>query len=343
MAITVIDSTNQEAILAEAGIIIDGDKKDDAKHEGVAKSNDAGKDGAESKAEAAKTDSNKDKEDHKEDDDEDENGLTPEQKEALTRSMKKAIGKKHRMLKEAEEFAAAQYNEKRMLEQKLREAEEKLAQTSRQEAPKEEKTAKPDRMDFTTESEYIDAMIKYGITEGLREKDEEQRRRAEIEERNKIINAASERIEKAKELVPDFVEILEDAKYMTPQLILDYMYESEKTAELVYYLAKNPDIIESLTKLSPKDQLVKIVKIELNLKPFGAENQESSSKDDPNVGLSKDTELSPSKTRNDAPVIKPLDGTGSAGSIKSDDTNIRDAIAAYSKRNQVNLNIRKRH
>src|SRR5271154_3092167 len=52
------------------------------------------------------------------DDVEGEDGLTPHQKRELTQKMQVAIGKKHRALKDAEEFATEQYNERRLAEQR---------------------------------------------------------------------------------------------------------------------------------------------------------------------------------------------------------------------------------
>src|SRR5690349_13161998 len=52
------------------------------------------------------------------DDIEGDDGLTPRQKRELTLKMQAAIGKKHRALKDAEEFAADQYSERRLAEQR---------------------------------------------------------------------------------------------------------------------------------------------------------------------------------------------------------------------------------
>ncbi len=114
-------------------------------------------------------------------------------------------------------------------------------------------------------------------------------------------------------------------------------------AEIAYHFADNPDLAESLAKLPPDEQLVTIGKIEATLRPFA---EKSAHGDKPSTKLngtkpSDDTGITPSKARATAPVITPLGETGSSG-IQAP-TNIRETIADWSKKNGVNLNIRKRH
>ena len=107
MVMTVLDSNNLDAILADArGEVVE-------KAVATAKPEDK-----EIKADEIKAD------EHHDDDPDDlegEDGLTPRQKRELTAKMLKSIGKKHRQVKEAEEFAAAQYNERKMAEQRAEE------------------------------------------------------------------------------------------------------------------------------------------------------------------------------------------------------------------------------
>lgn len=344
MAVVTLDSNDIPGILADAGVPLDEapapEKPTNEAERPEAKASDRSANPVE--------------------EEEDENGLTEAQRAELTAKMQKAIGKKHRALKEAEEFAAAQYSERQLAENRAKLLEEELAalRTKANPAPDAPKAPeKPKRENFTTEYEYVDAMIQYGVDERLRQKAEEDAAAAKEREVAERLETAKGRIVRAIELVPDFVEVVNSKAgdtILSPG-ISTYLEESEMVAELTYYLAKNPDVLVSLLKLSPHSQLVKIGKIESNLSPFEpkaapeAQNDTASSKEAPNgqakPAPSANTDTSLSKPRGKAaPVITPLEGAGSAGISKDPkDMNIREHIEDFSKKNGLNLNARKRH
>ncbi|MCA8018080.1 hypothetical protein [Burkholderia metallica] len=343
MTVTVLDSTDLPAILADAGVELEA---------APAASDATNKPADDASDKAGLTDA----EQHEDPDDvEGEDGLTPRQKRELTEKMQKAIGKKHRQRMEAEEFAAAQYSERKLAEERAARLERELAELRSKSAPQPAPKApeKPQRENFQTEEEYVDAMIQFGVDQRLREKEEQDARARAEREREQLIEAAKGRIARALELVPDYAEVTGAVDLEVPPAIAGYMQKSDMFAELGYHLAKNPDLLLSLTKLPPDEQLVKIGKIESTLQPFepkAAPNDSKSSKEVPNGKASKpapsaDTGNIPSKPRgNAAPVITPLDAAGSAGATKdSKDMNIREAIEDFSKRNRVNLGMRKRH
>lgn len=338
MAVVTIDSTDTAAILADAGIEVEApEPKDEPKP--VEKPADKGIAGDE--------------------DDEDENGLTAEQRREFTDKMQKTISKKHRQMKEAEEFAADQYNGRRLAEQRAEQLERDLIAERAKSAPKEEAKTheKPKREDFSNEYEFVDAMIQYGVDERLREKAAEDAKAKAESDKAERARQIGERIDAARKAVEDFDEVVGAVETEIPPAVGTYMEQSDMIAELSYYFAKNPDVLVSLAKLTPHAQLVKVGKIESTLSPFGSQAKSDKTQDDsksseaPNGRASQaapsesDTGNAPSKPRGKAaPVITPLDGTGSAGFQKdSKDMNIREAIEDYQKRNKANLGMRKRH
>lgn len=342
MAVTVLDSTDTAGILADAGVELEQPAGAEAGKEAP--------ESAPSKEASAAMEQSDDPDDIEGDD-----GLTPRQKRELTASMQKAIGKKHRMLKEAEEFAAAQYSERKLAEQRAAQLEREFNELKGKIAPTQaepEAPKKPDRQNFASENEYVDAMIQWGVDQRLAEKAEEDRKARIEQERAKMVEAAESRINRAAELVPDFREVVGGVDAEVPPAVAGYMQKSEMFAEIAYHLAKNPEILVSLAKLAPDEQLVKIGRIESTLSPFEpktAQNDNTSSKNSSNgqdnPAPSANTDIDLSKPRGKAaPVITPLDGTGSGGISKdSKDMNVREAIEDYAKRNRVNLGIRKRH
>ena len=339
MTVVTLDSNDIDGILADAGVTLD---KPETPSNGEAK--------PEVKPADKVVDPAEDPDDIEGDD-----GLTPRQKRELTDKMQKAIGKKHRQRMEAEEFAAAQYSERKLAEERAARLEQELAAERAKSAPPQAAKApeKPQRQNFASEEEYVDAMIQFGVDQRLLEKAEEDAKARAEREREERAEAVKGRIDNAIKLVPDFKEVMEDNDAIIPPVIAGYMEKSEMIAELAYHFAKNPDVLLSLAKLQPDVQLVKIGRIESTLTPFGSketQNDTKSSKEAPSNGQAKpapsaDTDIDLSKPRGKAaPVITPLEGTGSAGIQKdSKDMNIREAIEDYSKRNKVNLGMRKRH
>jgi hypothetical protein len=338
MTVTVLDSTDLTGILADAGVTLE---QSEAKSE-------------EAKPEA-KVETAEPQEDQ--DDIEGDDGLTPRQKRELTATMQKAIGKKHRMLKEAEEFAAAQYSERKLAEQRAEKLEREYADLKGKVAPPVEKPsapAKPERQNFASENDYVDAMIQYGVDQRLAEKAEEDRQARVKREQEQVMQAAKDRVTRAGELVPDFSDVVGAVDTEVPPAVAGYMQKSEMFAELAYHLAKNQDMLVSLAKLPPDEQLVKIGKIESTLSPFESRKETphadtasdaTSNGKAAKAAPSTDTDIDLSKPRSKpAPVFAPLDSGGNAGVSKdSKDMNIRESIEDFAKRNRVNLGARKRH
>lgn len=347
MTIVTLDSNDTAGILADAGITLDQREPKEPKVEN----------------EPAKVDKIEAKVDkvaalaEDPDDIEGDDGLTPRQKREMTATMQKTIGKKHRMQKEAEEYAAAQYNERKLAEQRATNLEQELAALRAKTAPEKPSLAAaepPQRENFANEAAYVDAMIQYGVDKRLAEKAEEDRVARAERQRNELIEAAKARVARAAELVPDFSDVVGAVDTEVPPAVAGYMQKSEMFAELAYHLAKTPDLLVSLAKLPPDEQLVKIGKIESNLSPFEARKEpphdDKSSDATPNgkapkADPSTSTDIDLSKPRSKpAPVFTPLEGSGSAGNEKdSKDMNVREAIEDFAKRNRTNLNARKRH
>jgi len=344
MTVVTLDSTDTAGILADAGVELEQpEAKVDNEPVKVDKT----------EAKVDKTaESNEDP-----DDVEGEDGLTPRQKREMTATMQKTIGKKHRMQKEAEEYAAAQYNERRLAEQRAENLAQELAALKAKAAP--QKTAPvdaepPQRENFANEAAYVDAMIQWGVDKRLAEKAEEDRQARIERERNEVMAAAKGRIDRASELVPDFTDVVGAIDTAVPPAVAGYMQKSEMFAELAYHFAKNPNLLVSLAKLAPDEQLVKTGKIESTLSPFEARKEsphdDKSSDATPNGKAAKaepstDTGIDLSKPRSKpAPVFTPLESSGDAGLRKdSKDMDIREHIEDFAKKNQVNLNARKRH
>ncbi len=187
--------------------------------------------------------------------------------EDLSEVVRQKIDKKHRQMKEAEEIARSEtlraVAAERRAEQLQRdlEAAKKSGPAPVPEAPKEPKPA-----DFATVAEYTDALVSYRVDQRLREEADRRTREAEEREREARQRDFGKRLNDAKAKHDDFEEVLTSIKGTdldrVHQDVTEYIQESEQGAELLYHLAKNPDVLDRLRKLSPRRFIAELGKLE---------------------------------------------------------------------------------
>jgi hypothetical protein len=342
MATVVIDNADVGAVLADAR----GEKVEPVKA-----------DTKEAKADDKAADNT--------DDVEDENGVTPAQKREFTAKMLAAIGKKHRQMmeakesaativKSAEDFAAEQYNEKRLAEQRAENLERELQRLKNAQIKVEVKEAtEPKRKDFKTDDEFRDAAIDWKVDQKLQAKQREDQQREDERRQQQVLEAANSRIARAIETVPDFKAVTEACDWETPPYIASYMQESEMFGELGYFLAKpeQAELRAKLSKMRPEAALVEIGKIESKLSPFAAAKANGNGSDNsksngstPSTDASQASSTDSGQSKSRAAVIKPL-SSGSAVQVEKDEAEMspQEALAAWQKKHGVNLQARKRH
>lgn len=324
MTVITVDSTDLAAVMADAGM----EPVETSTEQDEATKVDESKDGAvEAKAEPDP------------DDEEDSDGLTKKEREEWTKAMQKRVGRKHRQLKEAEEFAAHQVREKQAAEARAAELERKLQELQ----PVKEPAKEPQRQDYASDDEYVEARADWKADQKLAER-EAARQEAEL-------NASVERrFKTAMASVEDFQRVVEANPLKFPEAMRAYVRESEMSAEICYHFAKDKEAFEKVLALHPVRQLVELGKIEARLKPFGLSESSPKVDDKSKSGEIKalpsatDTGFSPGKTRSDAPVIKPLSASdGAQVEVDPERMTTRQMIEDFQKTNKVNLHARKRH
>lgn len=332
MTVVTVDNTDLAAVMADAGMepVVEPPATDKPAEKVVDKPTDA------------KTDiKTADSEQEDADDTEDEEGISKRQRQELSAKMLKAIGKKHRQVKEAEEFAAHQVREKQAAEARATDLERKLHELQ----PPKEVAKEPERKDFTSDDEYIEARADWKADQKIAQR-EATRHQAELD-------AGVERAFKsAMAAVPDFQTVIEANPLTFPEHMRAYVRESDMSAEICYHFAKDPQALAKVTALHPVRQLVELGKIEARLQPFGssasspktADDKPANGKADKAAPSTQDTGFSPSKARSDAPVIKPLSSSdGAQVEVDPEKMTTRQMIEDFQKANRVNLSARKRH
>lgn len=307
------------------------------------------------------------------DDIEGEDGLTPREKRDLTAKMQKAIAKRTRALRDAEDFAAKEYSRGQLAEQRAAKLEAELnALKGAKPLPKVEEAKEPTRKDFEAgdvgDKAYWDAMVDFRVDQKFSKAQAEQAQREQERFQAETMAHAQAKLDRAIEIVPDFKEVYEAADIVMPPYMLEAVQASDLMAELVYFFGNNRDKAESISKLTEglkpgsvqyvkaaQRQLVEIGKIESKLTPFAkeAKSQEdngdkpsktetASRPSDKNADkASLETGSTPSKPRI-APVIQPL-ASGSASQVDEADLGASDVVRTWQKKHGVQLTARKRH
>jgi hypothetical protein len=207
--------------------------------------------------------------------DDDEDGAS------LPEHARKVIGKKHRQMKEAEEFATKSYRERLAAEQRAENLQRQLEQTNAKSRPAAEEAPKePKSSDFATVAEYTDALVKYRVAETLKSEREKQEREVAEQAAAERVRKFQERIAEATKKYSDFEEVVHSLARsehdLVPNDVIEFMQESEFGTDLLYHFAKDPKTLDRFRKLSPARRLAELGKLEAKYETPAQPKQESS-------------------------------------------------------------------
>src|SRR6266404_2724047 len=235
----------------------------------------------------------------------------------LTEHARRVIGKKHRAMKEAEEFGRDEARRAIAAEARAEALERELSSlkgTKSGQGPAAGEGDEPNPDDFKTVGEYARAVATYEVAkaakaarEAGKQHNEQSRQQAEAEEIGANFVKRRAEFEKAH---PDFEEVLDGSPLIIPDAGLQYIAESEIGPELAYFLAQsgNKETAERLSKLSPSRCIAELGKLEARL-------EEAAKVKDPPKG-EPPTQSTRQVSRAPAP-IQPLSGDA-ATPVKKD-------------------------
>lgn len=285
---------------------------------------------ATSKMAAAEAKADPKPEDHDEPLTDEEKSLPEKAQKEIQRS-KRAVAKKHAEMMEARQDADAndrlaeqQYNERRLAEQRADAAERRLQEleSKAQTAPVEQ--AKPTADDKNADGswkyrdaagnvdwdKYTDAKADFAADQKLRERDAQQAEERQTAERGARIAKIKANTDEFRKDNPDFDRVMSGLSGtpadMAPSFVLRYIEESDHSAGVAYFLAKNPAESQRIAKLSPIAGIRELGKIEDSLvKPSQAANESPAAQ-----GATHKPGAPP-------PPITPLSGSGN-GAVNTD-------------------------
>jgi hypothetical protein len=184
----------------------------------------------------------------------------------LPERVRRQIGKKHRAMKEAEEFARERDREAAVAEARAADLERRLTALEgsksgpAQDKKREEGAPKPE--DFKTVAEYADALVEFKMEQKLQKTRQEALQKNQESAEAQAQSEFIKRLEKDRAEIENYDEVVAEADVIVPAHVAQYIAECERPGVLGYHLAKNPEVLERLSKLSPIRAVAELGKLE---------------------------------------------------------------------------------
>ena len=194
---------------------------------------------------------------------------------------------------EARKEAQREREAREALENKIKELEGKA------EPKPVEENVKPQPSQFNDAFEYAEALAEWSAEQAILNREKAEVERKEQEDRQKLADSWKKREAAIKADLPDYDEMIASAADVTVNdIVRDAIIESDVGPRILYHLAENPELVETLNSSSPIKALREIGKLEAK---FEAKDTSKEAKTDaetkPQVARSKaPAPLNPIKT-----------------------------------------------
>jgi hypothetical protein len=185
--------------------------------------------------------------------------------DAVKRKIDKIVAKKHRAMKEAEEFARDEYRERKAAVERAEALQReidalKAGKSVQGTASSEGDEPKPE--DFRTVGEYAKALTKWEVAQARKAESAEAAKQTQKQQIEAVQQQFAQRVAETAKTIPDYHEVVEAADWEVPHHIQAYIVDSENGARLGYHLAKNRDEFDRIAKLSPIRAFAELGKLE---------------------------------------------------------------------------------
>lgn len=191
----------------------------------------------------------------------------------LPERVRKQIGKKHRAMREAEEFARTTYSDltaERQRADTLQREIEALKGTKSQAQP-EKDSKEPNADDFKTVGEYAEALAEYKVEKKFAEREAKAETARREQAAMQAQDALNKRIAATVKELPDYADVINDSDLDMPPHITVYIAESPIGPKIGYHFAKHPEDFDRINKLSPIRAIAELGKLEDRLEKPKAE------------------------------------------------------------------------
>ena len=120
----------------------------------------------------------------------------------------------------------------------------------------------PQPSQFNDAFEYAKALAEYTADKRIAEMKQEEAKAKEAQERQKVIDQWTQKVQKAKAELPDFDDMVASSDVVVNDDIRDAILESDVGPQVLYHLAENTDYAKKIASMSPKQALREIGKLE---------------------------------------------------------------------------------
>ena len=201
----------------------------------------------------------------------------------LSEDSRKYVNKQHRLRKEAQEaaddaerFAESQYNERKLAESRAEAAERKAKELEEKLSPppKPVELVKPEKTDpkykgadgtFNWE-QFSEDQANYVADKKIADYEKKQADEKAAAVQAEAVARHASIAAKARAQFPDFDRVMESVKGteadQAPQFVLNYIFESDLSAQMAYHLAKHPEEAQRIYKLKPIRGIAELGKLE---------------------------------------------------------------------------------
>jgi hypothetical protein len=236
--------------------------------------------------------------------------------DAVKRKIDKIVAKKHRAMKEAEEFARDEYRERKAAVERaeaLQREIDALKAGKSQPGTASTEGDEPKMEDFKTVGEYAKALAKYETAQALKAERAERAKDTQKQAIENVQQQFAERVASTAKEISDYHEVVEAADWEVPHHIQAYIVDSEHGARLGYELAKNRIEFDRIAKLSPIRAFAELGKLEDKLTAKAAPAKEPAA-------------ASAQVSRAPAPIT-PLEGKSTTVAKRPEDMNFQELRA----------------
>ena len=195
------------------------------------------------------------------------------EEEAKATEERKSNPKIERRFSELTKRAKQAEAQKAELESRLQELEAKNAPQQQYQEP-DVLGEKPQASQFQDAFEYAEALAEWSAEKALVERDKQEAERRANEERAKLNQAWTERVNKAKAEMPDFEEMVASSTVVVGDAVRDAILESDVGPQILYHLASDDDIAQKIAAMPPIKALREIGKLEARFEAKDAPKEE---------------------------------------------------------------------
>jgi hypothetical protein len=184
-----------------------------------------------------------------------EQGKTTEEKKQNPK-LEKRFSELTKQREQAKAEAQSERQQREALETRLRALEQQAVPQV------QNNDLEPQPGQFQDAFEYAKALAQYSTEKALNERDQQEANRKANEERQKVIQSWSEKLEKVKADMPDYDDIVSTANVVVSDDIRDSILESDVGPRILYHLAEDLEYAQKLAQMPTRKALVEIGKLE---------------------------------------------------------------------------------